>query len=210
MRSLVLHRYHDWTVMEQNHLSAAEIAGFIDHTLEGDVRASATEHLATCERCRDEVAACARLASSAPSAVTRPAVRRIVMGVAAVLLVAVALRPGWLVRSPLGRERDVTAERSVQMTSRITTVFPADSVPIVRSQLRFVWKADAGASDYSLTITDANGKTVYAIDEIGDTTLTLPDTVRLTPSVVYFWHVDAPHVDGSSAGSSSVSFRVAP
>ncbi|HVE36443.1 MAG TPA: zf-HC2 domain-containing protein [Gemmatimonadaceae bacterium] len=210
MRSLVLHRYRDWTVMEQNHLSAAEIAAFIDQTLEGEFRVRAVEHLGTCERCRDEVAACARLAASAPTAVTRPVIWRVVMGLAAVLLVAVVLRPIWLARSPMGRGRNVTAERSAPMTSRITTVFPADSVPIARSQLRFVWKGDAGASAYSLAITDANGKTVYVIDEISDTTFALPDTVRLTPSVVYFWHVDAPHADGSSAGSSSVSFRVAP
>jgi len=196
--------------MEQNHLSAAEMAGFIDHTLDDEVRARAAEHLATCERCRDEVAACARLAASAPAAVTRPVTWRIVLGLAAVLVITVALRSGWRARSPMGRERNVAAERSAPITSRITTVFPADSVPIARSRLRFVWEGDARASAYSLAITDANGKPVYSVDETSDTTFALPDTVRLTPSVVYFWHVDAPHADGSSARSSSVPFRIAP
>lgn len=210
MRSLVLHRYHDWTVMEENHLSAAEIAGFIDHTLSNEVRALAVEHLATCERCREEAAACARLAASAPTETLRPGVWRFAAGLAAVLVVAVALRSGWRSPSPVGEQRNATAERSAPMTGRIKTIFPNDSLPIARSQLRFVWNRDADASSYHLTVTDASGTPAWIGDVIGDTAFALPDTVRLAGSSVYFWRVDAPHADGSSAQSNRVSFRVAP
>jgi hypothetical protein len=210
MRSLVLHRYHDWTVMEQNHLSATEIAGFIDRTLDGEVRARAVEHLAACERCRDEVAACVRLAATAPAHHDTSAVWKVVAAVAAVLVLAVTLRSGLRQRALTGGERSATAERAAPMTSRITTVFPTDTVAIARAQLRFVWRRDSRASAYTFAIIDANGKPVVRIDEIGDTTFALPDTVRLVPSALYFWHVDAPHADGSSAVSGEMAFRVAP
>ena len=209
MRSLVLHRFHDWTVMEQNHLSAAEIAGFIDRTLTAEVRIRAVEHLATCERCREEVAACARLAGSVPTKKSVPIVWQAVAGMAAILVLAVALRSTWHRQSFVGSGSTVATERSAPTTGRITTVFPADSVAIARSRLRFVWRRDEGATAYLLTITDANGNPVW-FDEVRDTAFALPDTVRLTPSVLYFWHVDAPHTNGSSAQSGATGFRVAP
>ena len=196
--------------MDQNHLSAAEIAGFLDRTLDAEVRAHAVEHLSACERCRDEVAACARLATTIPAAKGSSVRWRAAVAVAAILVLAVGLRSNRSRHIPSGGERNLTGERSATMTTSIATVFPSDSVAIDGSHLRFVWKRDAGASSYRLTITDANGIPVYLIDEISDTSFTLPDTVRLTSSAVYFWHVDAPHADGSSAKSSSDSFRVAP
>jgi len=209
MRSLVLHRYHDWTVMEENHLSAAEIAGFIDQTLEGESRARAVEHLATCERCRDELAACARLAASAPATAVRPAAWRFVASFAAVLMIAVVLRSGWRSPSPAVDERNAAAERSAPLVSRIKTVFPEDSVPIRRSRLRFIWNSDRAASSYHLTITDATGIAAWTGD-VADTAFALPDSVHLLPSSMYFWRVEAPHADGTSAQSSAVAFSVAP
>jgi hypothetical protein len=204
---MVLHRHHDWTVMEQNHLSAAEIAGFIDRTLENDVRALAVEHLATCERCRDEVAACARLAASAPVKRTVPVVWRAVAAMVAVVVLAVALRSTW--DQGLIGARRVTAERATSTVSRVRVVFPTDTVPIARSRLRFVWRRDLQATGYSLAVDDASGDVIWS-GEINDTTFTLPDSARLAPSGLYYWHVDALHVDGSSAQSGATAFRVAP
>src|SRR5678815_1506721 len=209
MRSLAFHRYRDWTVMEQNHLSAAEMAGFIDHTLGDEVRARAAEHLATCERCRDEVAACARLAASAPVKRSMPVVWRAVAGMAAVVMVAVALRSTWNLGSPLVGERNVAAERSSPMTSRVRLVFPTDSVSIARSDLHFVWRRDVRATGYSLTVDDSSGTQIWT-REVSDTSFTLPDSARLAPSKTYLWHVDALHVDGSTAQSGPSAFRIAP
>jgi len=193
--------------MEQNHLSAAEIAGFIDHTLDGEVRARAAEHLATCDRCREEVAACARLAASAPTAGSRPIVWQTLAGLAAVLVIAVVLPSTWHRQPPMSGEGTAVVERSAPTTGLVTTVFPTDNVEIARSQLRFVWLRDARASVYRVMIDDANGKAVWN-DEISDTTFALPDTARLAPSALYFWHVDALHNDGTSARSGAVAFRV--
>ena len=195
--------------MEHKHLSATEIAGFIDRTLDEEVRVHAIEHLAACERCRDEVAACVRLAATVPPKRRTSFVLRAVAAVAAVLVLAVALRSTWRRPTPVD-DRSVALERSAPMASRVTTVFPSDSMQIARSRLAFTWKRDAGAVTYSLRLIDANGKLVYSNDEIADTTFRLPDTVQLEPSAVYFWHVDAPHKDGSSAQSNSASFRVTP
>jgi hypothetical protein len=209
MRSLVLHRYNDWTVMEQNHLSAAEIASFIDRTLEGEVRARAVEHLSICERCRDEVAACVRLATTVPAEKDTSVVWRTVAVVAAVLVLAVALRSPWRQQATTGGERSVTAERSAPMSNHITTVLPADSVIIARSRLQFVWRRDERATTYALAVDDSSGKPIWT-SEISDTTSILPDSVRLSPSGLYFWHVDALHIDGSSAKSSAMAFRITP
>jgi len=208
MRSLLLYRYHGWTVMEHNHLSAAEVAGFIDRSLGDEVRAQAVEHLATCERCRDEVAACVRLASTVPAPKHTSGAWRTLAAVAAVLVLGVALRSNW--RQPAVRgEREVPSERSASATTRIRTVFPTDTVPIARSQLRFVWRRDAQATTYALAVDDSSGRSVWA-GEISDTTFTLPDSARVAPSGLYFWHVDAIHVDGSSAQSDAIAFRIAP
>ena len=195
--------------MEQNHLSAAEIAAFIDRSLEGEVRVRAVEHLATCERCRDEVATCARLAASAPATTRIPVALRAAAGIAAALVLAVAVRSSWHGETPVSGARTATVERSAPIIGRITTVFPTDSVTITRSQLRFVWRQDEDANVYRFVVTDANGRVVWRRD-ITDTAFALPDTVRLTRSALYYWHVDAPHADGSSAQSSGIAFRVAP
>src|SRR2546428_6437366 len=44
------------------HLTAMEIAAYVDHGLVADARARARSHLAECDECRGEVIAVARLA----------------------------------------------------------------------------------------------------------------------------------------------------
>ena len=195
--------------MEQNHLSAAEIAGFIDRTLAGEVRIRAVEHLANCERCRDEVAACARLTGSVPAKRSVPIVWQAIAGMAAILVLAVALRSTWRREPPRGDEQTATMERSAPMTSRIRTVFPTGNEQIARSRLRFVWLRDAQATAYQFNIADANANSVWSVT-VNDTALALPDSVRLAQSASYIWTVVAPHVDGSVAQSSPIVFRVAP
>lgn len=208
MRSLALHCRDDEYLMEQGHLSAAEIAGFIDQALDADARALAAEHLASCQQCRDELAVCARLAASAPAVRPRRLPWRAVAGTAAVLVLAIVLRSRS--RQPVREPgQAATVERARPAASTVMTVFPSENLEIARARPRFVWRRDEQAAAYRLVVTDANGRPVWN-DDVRDTVFTLPDTARLTPSAHYFWRVDALHADGTTSESAEVAFRVAP
>jgi len=66
MRELLSDPHPAEVVTDRDHLSPGEVAAFVDQSLPLAQRAELAEHLAECAECREEVAACARLVSSAP------------------------------------------------------------------------------------------------------------------------------------------------
>src|SRR5947207_11530491 len=120
MRPLVMHQFKLALVTTPEHLSATDIAAFIDGSLPFADRARAELHLSGCDRCRQELAACARLASSVPSTPRRLMAWPLVGLAAAVLLIAVVLRPSatHTDRAPLTERASATAG------ARMLAVFP--------------------------------------------------------------------------------------
>lgn len=205
MPQLVLHRFALSVVTTSEHLSATDIAAFIDHSLPLDRRARAESHLSTCDRCREELASCARLASNAPLPAQRRMAWRLVGLAAAALMIAVLLRP------ITGREHfDASRERAPAGTSaRMVTVFPPRDAQVTRSSLRFVWRRDDRSDSYRVIVTDASGAPAWTHDT-ADTTASPPPTMALNTDRRYFWRVEALHADGSVAQSSETPFRIRP
>lgn len=205
MPQLVMHRLALSVVTTSEHLSATDIAAFIDRSLPVDQRARAESHLSTCDRCREELASCARLANNVPLPAQRRTAWRLVALAAAALMIAVVLRP-ITSRQPLDSSRE---RGSVDTRARMVTVFPARDAQVTRSSLRFVWRRDDHGGSYRVIVTDASGAPAWT-EDTADTTASPPLTVALVPGVRYFWRVEALHPDGSVAQSSEMPFRIRP
>jgi anti-sigma factor RsiW len=206
MRQLVLRRPGRALVMPVQHLSATEIAAFIDSTLSPEARAAAEFHLSDCPRCREELASCLRLARTAPSR-SRPRVSWPLVGsIAAAILIVAVLRPITRngVPSP-ARERATTLTPSGALS-----LSPAGDATIARRDLQLVWRRDLEAVGYRIVITDSAGAPAWNSADVTDTSVVPPTTAPLNPGARYFWRVDVLHADGSTAQSATRGFRIAP
>lgn len=206
MRQLVLRRAGRALVMPVQHLSATEIAAFIDSTLAPDARAAAEFHLSGCARCREELASCLRLASSAPMRSRRHVSWPLVGSIAAAILIVAVLRPVTRREGPSAvRER----APGLTPTGQLSIAPPGNST-IVRRDLRLVWRRDVDAVGYRVVITDSAGAPAWTSNDVTDTSVVPPTTAPLNPGARYFWRVDVLHADGSTAQSATAGFRIAP
>jgi hypothetical protein len=184
-----------------SHLSAVEIAGFIDSTLAPDARAAAELHFSNCAVCRGELASCLRLAGTVPA---RPSHRVSLPFVAAAAVVlAAALLPF---------ARRVTPPSLVERgsaTARAETMTPANGSVIRGNDIRLAWQRYATAVSYHVVLTDSSGTLVWSAD-VSDTSVTPPVALPLVSGARYFWRVDVLHGDGSSAQSRTAAFTIAP
>ena len=203
MRQLVIPRLTLRVVTTDRHLSAADIAAFIDRSLPLDARADAELHLSGCDRCREELASCARLAGSAPAVPQRRTTWWVSGLAAAAVIVAIVLQP-----TAARIDRGASAERaSVNAGSRMTVVSPTGLV--TTSDLRFVWRRDDRSSGYRVILTDSIGAPVWTEDVV-DTSAVPPVPIHLKPGAQYFWRVEALHADGSATQSDETPFRIRP
>jgi hypothetical protein len=190
-------------VSSDRHLSAADIAAFIDHSLPLDARADAEIHLSGCDRCREELASCARLTGNAPLAQRRRVTWPMAGLAAAAVIVAIVLRP-----TAARIDRGASVERaSVGAGSRMTIVSPSGLV--TRADLHFVWRRDDQSSGYRVILTDSIGAPAWT-DDVVDTSAAPPVTVRLKSGSLYFWRVESLHADGSATQSDATPFRIRP
>ena len=206
MRQLVLRRAGRALVMPVQHLSATEIAAFIDSTLAPDARAAAEFHLTGCARCREELASCLRLASSAPMRSRRRVSWPLVGSIAAAVLIVAVLRPVTRREVPSAvRER----APGLTPTGQLSIAPPGNST-IARRDLRLVWRRDLDAVGYRVVITDSAGTPAWNSADVTDTSVVPPTSAPLNPGARYFWRVDVLHADGSTAQSATTGFRIAP
>lgn len=205
MRQLVLRRPSRAYVMPVQHLSAVEIAGFIDSTLSAAARAAAELHLSGCARCREELASCMRLASTAPARRAFRVSWPVLGSIAAAILVFVVLRPARHQPS-----LEPARERSTVIGAESLAIAPVADRAIARRDLRLVWRRDPAAVSYRVVVTDSAGAPAWRSDDLTDTSIAPPSSVALVPRARYFWRVDALHGDGSSAQSATSGFRITP
>jgi hypothetical protein len=205
MRQLALRRPGRTFVMPVQHLSAVEIAAFIDRPLSAGARAAAERHLSACARCREELAACMRLASTAPARRAFRVSWPLVGSIAAAMLFVVVLRP-------VHRQASVepARERSAVIGADSIAIAPTADRAVARRDLRLVWRRDPAAVSYRVVVTDSAGAPTWRSDDVTDTSIAPPSSVALVPRARYFWRVDALHGDGSSAQSATSGFRITP
>lgn len=206
MRHLILlHPSREPVVSAASHLSADDVAAFVDRTMPDDERGEAERHLADCDSCREEVASVARLVATAPKSSTRRAPWRALLPIAAALLVAVMLHVR-LAPSVV----DPTAERGAPTSgSRIVVVAPTLEAPFTDVTRTFMWHAIDGSVGYHVVVKDMSGGIVW-ITDVADTAVRIPESRLLRTGETYVWRVDGQRADGTSAASAETSFRVSP
>jgi hypothetical protein len=192
-------------VMTPQHLTPMQIAAFIDRSMPRADRAEAELHLSGCDRCREELAACAQISANVPSQSRRHVPWRFagVAAAAAAVLVALVVRPT-VSRDERGSSRERTSSTE---TSRIATLRPAPDAGISRSMLSFAWRADEHSTGYRVIITSDKGEPVWTAD-VDSTRITPPDSVDLGIGARYFWRVETLHADGSAAQSPTNAFHI--
>lgn len=191
-------------MMPTQHLSATEIAAFIDSTLSPEARAAAELHLSGCDKCREELASCLRLASTAPSRASSRLPWPMLGAIAAAVVIVAVLRPGQPRATP-----DVSRERATSPATSLPAAGSSERT-VTRQAVRLAWQRDAAAVGYRVIVTDSAGAPVWRSDDLTDTAVAPPPSVRLEPGARYFWRVDALHADGSTAQSTTAGFRITP
>jgi hypothetical protein len=73
----------------------------------------------------------------------------------------------------------------------------------------FTWRAVPGATAYRITVSRADGDSVWAAT-VRDTTARPPASVALPEGDLYYWYVDVLLADGRSIGGTAHEFRVRP
>jgi hypothetical protein len=186
------------------HLSTDDAASYIDGTLTDEVRADVERHLADCDSCREEVAASTRLLATLPAPAGRRLPWRLLVPIAAGILVAVVLvRPTSRTDVAPAQERGAPGD-----ASHIELVAPAPDATLGAGTSRFVWHPIVASIGYRVVIKDASGAPVWNGD-VADTVLVIPAELRLRAGESYVWRVDGQRADGTTASSAEASFQVA-
>ena len=181
------------------------VAEFVEGRLGADARGPVVAHLLGCARCRALVKATAHVVSEMPAgSAGRARSWRLAVplgaATAAVLLIVFTPRRG----------NDDSQLREPTVTSTVAPVplTPAPGASVGRVD-RLVWSSVPGADTYRLRLFDGDGSTVWMV-ETSDTSVALPDSVRLLPRVPYFWRVEAQADWLRWTASDLVSFRLVP
>jgi anti-sigma factor RsiW len=211
--------------VDKRHLTASELAGYVDHALDADARRAAEEHLEQCAECRHEAMAIMTVADSyeanAPvvevrartaatsSARSRAGWRRVAIGSG---VLAAGLVLSVVARQPNGRDEPIAAVRAPNTSARagetvMAAAAPADGAAIPARGAVFSWYRTT-TDTYRFTLVTQSGEPVWS-RETSDTSVTLPAAVLLEPGHTYFWHVDA-IADGIAATSVARRLLVAP
>jgi hypothetical protein len=176
-----------------------QIAAYLDRGVSGAERDRIEAHLVECPECRRHVLDNEELIQR----VRRP--KRLLIGstvvaaaaAAAVIIVAVpSFRGGDAVLgNPL--YRDAVA------SSSLIAYGPTGESRL--GSLRFVWSPAPGAMSYRLTVSRADGATVWT-QSSRDTVAALPDSVTLRVGDRYFWVSDALLADGGRRSTGLQEF----
>ncbi len=188
---------HEGQAPGTEHLTAGEIADYLDGKLSAAERARAEAHLADCESCgRDAIAASRELAT-----LRRRDRRRVAAPLAAAAVLVGLVFAGPAVWERLGQdETHIRAGEDPGEASRVRVVQPAHRGVLPRDSLLFVWRSVSDGSFYTFTLADEVGDILWQGDT-QDTTVSLDREVALRPGQRYFWYVDALFEDGRTAST---------
>jgi hypothetical protein len=184
------------------------IADFVEGRLVPAARAPVVAHLVTCARCCSLVAATGHLLADESVVRQLPRVQErrwlrwsLPVGLAAA---AAALLLVWPRSTP--DVEPVPGLREPPIAGPVTPrpILPQSSLARVD---RFIWSSVPEVDRYRLRLYDEQGGLLWA-RETEDTTVSLPDSVRLSAPATYFWKVEAQTELQRWAGSDLVEFRL--
>ena len=198
-------------------LSEADLAGWVDGTLDEGARASTLVHLSNCPRCVRSLSALVSALNSQPVAaaieeaeaahtgsVSKPALSRrlvIAAGVAAASIVGlVAVR--WIA---LDVEQESVHRGSTESAAAAPELrSPVGQVGVVSE---FSWTPVRGSDTYRITLYDAHGTVVWET-ETDEPRIALPDTIEIARDVQYLWKIAARLQLGRWVSSELAGFSI--
>jgi len=191
------------------HLKDGVLAAYLDRALPEAARRAADTHLSECPECRDELVAVTTLLNA------RPASRRWVrLGAPAAALTAAAITfmmlGTWRTRPGQDMPRGDRLRESTQVSvprDRVAIITPAEGDTVRADRLTFVWRSFGSGGTYLLRLSDES--TVRWTIDTADTTVVLPDSLRLDRGRNYHWWVDALTADGRAVTTGVRRFRTA-
>src|SRR6185503_16225931 len=183
-----------------DHVDPHEVVGYIEATLPPAERARVEAHLSVCEDCTSELVAVSRLRRRAPRLALRLGLVAAAAAVAAVVLLGP--RPG---RPPAVGELPVRGDGA---PTAVGIVAPAEEATLREAPV-FTWRTLPGATAYRISISRADGDSLWAAT-VSDTTVRLPVGAVLPSRDPYYWYVDVLLPDGRSIAGTAHQFRLGP
>jgi hypothetical protein len=183
------------------HLDPAEVARHVTGTSPPAERAKVESHLAACDRCTDDVVAAWHYRGRRR---VRPALLGVGIAAAAAIAGLLLLPPG---RAP-SRSAPLIRGAGADSAPALVVVAPGDRQAVSRP-IVLTWRAKPDMATYKVFLAAADGDSVWAVIT-EDTTVSLPDSVGLTPGLVYLWYVDGLRADGRALTSGIHQFRLRP
>ena len=175
-----------------------DIAAYIDRGLRPERRAQVEEHLADCGECRENLVKAEELVgkSRRPQLIGRYVA---LLAAAAVIVVAVpSIRSRSASEGPAVTRDDTDAMRLVAY-GPIGEVRP--------SSVAFTWASAPDALSYRITVTTAGGADIWSTS-LTDTSVVLPDSIKLGARTEYLWVVDALLRDGNTRSTGIHRFGI--
>ena len=199
------------TVSETNdpHLKDDVLAAYLDRALPAAERRVAEDHLAECVTCRDELVDTSKLVADRARVRRWPRFATPVAAVAAAAIAFAVVGPWRSAPGPRAARDDRMRESTlVDGASRraVAVVTPAEGDTVTPGTLRFAWHSVAPNATYLIKLADETSSIRWKQDT-EDTTLALPDSVRLVPGQRYTWWVDALTADGRASSTGVMQFR---
>jgi hypothetical protein len=184
----------------EGHLEPEQVVGYLENTLTAAGRRQVQAHLADCAECAAELVDVSRLRRA-----SRPASSWLPVAAAAAAVIAVVLvGPRLAHRTSAAPEAPVRGAPGVA----VSVVAPAEG-EVIGGTPNFTWHAVPGATAYRITLSRADGDSVWAAT-VHDTTARPPASVALPARDLYYWYVDVLLADGRSVGGTAHQFRVHP
>jgi hypothetical protein len=176
-----------------------DVAAYIDRGLKPHRLSEIEEHLAYCEDCRENLVKAQEIVSRS---------RRTPIYVRSAVILAAAAAVALVAIPTLRRSTDPRDSMRASGDARPLAVY--GPIGDIRSRpVRFTWSAIPGALSYHLTVTTADGETVWSTS-LTDTTLAAPAAVTLAAGNRYLWNVDAIATDGSTRSTGTHEFGIVP
>ena len=182
------------------HLDPHEVTAYLGGGLAPAEKGRLEAHLADCDECAEELVAVARLGSARPA---RPRWLGIAAAAAAAVI-ALALVGPRVVRDAPDTVPPVRGDTS----ATLALAAPADGAELDRPPL-FAWHPVPGAAAYRISVTLADGDSVWAATT-SDTTARAPEALLPPRPDGYYWYVDVLLADGRSLGGTPRRFRLLP
>jgi len=182
------------------HLEPGEVARHVRGTSPPEERVRIEAHLAVCDRCTEEFIAVWRYSGKRRF---RPALLGLGVAAAAAVAALLLLPPA---RRPSDGAGPVVRGPGVDSVHLLVVVSPRDRDTVSRPVV-LTWRSRPDMATYKVSVAGTDGDSVWALIT-ADTSVSLPDSVRATPGLDYFWYVDGLMADGRALTSGVHQFRL--